>query len=415
MNPEGIAQGRSVIVEFCEGPLALEKHYDVVIAGGGIIGSACAYFLAQDANFTGSIAVIEPDPFYSKAATTLSASSIRQQFSSPINIAISRFGFEFLRQASSALAIEDVEPDIGLVESSYLYLASELGAKALQQNVEVQLTSGVPVTLCNSNNLQLRYPWLNVTDIVAGAFTEQGEGWFDSYQLLMSLKKKAVESGAEYVVSQVKDIGLHNSRKVRGVTLSDGSHIQCEHFVNATGTNGRAIASKLDIEIPVFPRMRCVYVFKCKAPIGDCPLVIDPSGLWFRPEGSQFICGLPPSPDNNVEATDFVVDHELFEDRIWPLLANRVPDFNEIKLTNSWAGHYDYNTFDQNAIVGPHPEIENFIFANGFSGHGLQQAPAIGRGISEYITYGHYRSLDLSPLSFNRLVNNLPLIEANII
>lgn len=393
----------------------MEKYYDVVIAGGGIIGSACAYFLAQDANFTGSIAVIEPDPSYSKAATTLSASSIRQQFSSPINIAISRFGFEFLRQASSTLAVDDVEPEIGLVESSYLYLATELGAKGLQQNVELQLTAGVPVNFCDSNSLQLRYPWLNVDDIVAGAFTDHGEGWFDSYQLLMSLKKKAVELGAEYVVSRVEDIGLDKAGQVQDVRLADGSRVGCGYFVNSTGTHGRSTAAKLGIEIPVFPRMRCVYVFKSKEPIGNCPLIIDPAGLWFRPEGSQFICGMPASPDNNVEPTDFAVDHQLFENEIWPLLANRVPDFNEIKLTNSWAGHYDYNTFDQNAIVGPHPEIVNFYFANGFSGHGLQQAPAVGRGISEYITYGRYRSLDLSPLSFDRLLNNRPLMEANII
>ncbi len=389
--------------------------FDVVIAGGGIIGSACAFFLARDPNFKGTIAVIEPDPGYQYSATSLSASSIRQQFSTPINIAMSQFGMEFLREASTNLVVHDCNPDIGLIESSYLYLATESGHKTLHENIAIQQKQGVSVKLCKKNELRLRFPWLNVTDVVSGSITDNGEGWFDGYQLLMALRKNARALNVNNIRARVEDISLSDCGQVSGVTLSDNTHIECAYLINAAGTHGRNLSAKVGIEIPVYPRKRCVFVFDCKSKLKKCPLIIDPSGLWFRPEGKQFICSLPPEPDSDVELDDFDVDHNLFEEQIWPLLANRVPDFSTIKVTNFWAGHYDYNTFDQNAIVGPHPVVTNFIHANGFSGHGLQQAPAIGRGISEYITYGQYHTLDLSPLSFNRLIENIPLFESNII
>jgi glycine/D-amino acid oxidase-like deaminating enzyme len=388
---------------------------DVVIAGGGIIGSAVAYFLARDPGFSGTVVVVEPDSSYRYAASALSASSIRQQFSTPINIAISQYGIEFLRDASEILATNDDRPSIGLTESTYLYLATNKGQKILRENIEVQQKFGVPVKSYDPDELRLRFPWLNVSDLVAGSMTESGEGWFDGYQLLMALRKYALAAGVKYIESSVKDINLSRDNQICRIELDDQTQIDCGYLVNAAGTQARSLSAKAGIHIPVYSRKRCVFVFDCKSNIGNCPLVIDPSGLWFRPEGSQFICSIPPKSDPDVEPDDFEVDHKLFEEQIWFLLANRVPDFNAIKVTNYWAGHYDYNTFDQNAFVGPHHQIRNYLFANGFSGHGLQQAPAIGRGISEYIAYGEYRSLDLSPLSYDRFIKGEPLIESNVI
>ena len=145
------------------------------------------------------------------------------------------------------------------------------------------------------------------------------------------------------------------------------------------------------------------------------PLTIDPSGVFFRPEGQFFLAGTTPKPDGEVDVEDFAVMHAEFEDEIWPALAGRVPAFEAIKVVNSWAGHYDYCTLDQNVIVGRHPELENFLLANGFSGHGLQQSPAIGRALSELVIYGGYRTLDLTPLGYERVAANRPFPEASII
>ena len=96
-------------------------------------------------------------------------------------------------------------------------------------------------------------------------------------------------------------------------------------------------------------------------------------------------------------------------------IANRIPAFEAIKVKSEWVGHYAYNTLDQNAIIGPHPIISNFMFINGFSGHGLQQAPAMGRGMSELLIYGKYQNLDLSPFGFDRILNGIPFLEEAII
>lgn len=391
------------------------EHYDILIAGGGAMGSACAYFIASNPAFNGTIAVIEPDAQYRQAASALSASSIRQQFTSPVNIAMSKFGMEFLKAAPERLALRDGNLDISLTESTYLYLATPARLSSMKSRVEGQRNCGVSVQLCTPAELQHRYAWLNVEDLSAGALTTQGEGWFDGYQLLMALRNKARDLGVRYLETRVESLVMANTRQVRSALLADGSEVACDFFVNATGTCARQLSVQAGIDIPVYPRKRCIFVFDAAEPVPNCPLVVDPSGLWFRPEGRRFICGMPPEPDPDVALDDFSVDHGIFEERIWPLLANRVFSFEAIKPGSFWAGHYDYNVFDQNAIIGPHPVVSNFILANGFSGHGLQQAPAVGRGISEQILFGEYRSLDLSALGYDRLSRNEPLLEQNVI
>jgi glycine/D-amino acid oxidase-like deaminating enzyme len=125
--------------------------------------------------------------------------------------------------------------------------------------------------------------------------------------------------------------------------------------------------------------------------------------------------GCAPDNDIAVDYTDFDMDHNIWLDKVWPAIATRIPAFEAVKVMHEWVGHYAYNTLDQNAIIGPHSEIDNFVFVNGFSGHGLQQAPAIGRGVSEFITYGAYRTLDLSPFSYTRIVEEKPLTEKAVI
>jgi glycine/D-amino acid oxidase-like deaminating enzyme len=170
------------------------------------------------------------------------------------------------------------------------------------------------------------------------------------------------------------------------------------------------------IDIPVEPRKRFTYVFSAAKPLEvDLPLTIDPSGVYMRSDGSNYVAGCPPDIDPAVEPDDFEHDHSLWETKVWPAIANRIPQFDAIKLINSWVGHYAFNTFDQNAIIGPHDEVKNFLFANGFSGHGFQQAPAVGRGIAELIVSGGYQTLDLSPFAYSRIPANQPFIEKAVI
>lgn len=393
----------------------MRAEFDVVIAGGGAMGSACAYFLRSIPEFHGSILVVEPDPTYREAASTRSASSIRQQFSTPLNIALSTFGMQFLRDVPRRSAHTGLGQDLGLVESSYLFLATAQGRAALAERVAIQQSASVPVTLHDQPALEVRYPWLNTGDLAAGSDTAGVEGWFDGHALLAALHGANERSGVRYVRDRV--IGFEQSAdgQILAATLQEAGPIACRYAVNSAGTRSRELAARAGVDLPVFARKRSVFVFTCPVPIPNCPLVIDPTGLWFRSERDRFLCGPPSNPDPDVAPDDFGVDLALFETHAWPVLAHRVPAFEAVRMTSAWAGHYDYNTFDQNAFVGPVPGIPNLLLASGFSGHGLQQAPGIGRGLAEYICFGRYRSLDLTSLSYARFLANAPLREVNVI
>jgi glycine/D-amino acid oxidase-like deaminating enzyme len=384
----------------------------VVIAGGGAVGSSCAYHLKSVLEYPGSVLVIEPDPSYREAASTRSASSIRLQFSTPINIELSRYGLQFLRDASPRMPGAG---GFGFVPSTYLYLATPHGGASLEERAAIQRAHSVPVTLHDAAELARRYPWLNTADLWGGCDTTAGEGWFDGYALLASLRAGAEAAGARYVRDRVSGFERSPEGCIAAVVLEGRGVVRCEFAVNAAGTRSAALADIVGIDLPVRPRKRNVFVFTCEARLPPCPLVVDPSGLWFRSERDRFLCGPPSDPDPDVSPDDFEIDHSLFERSAWPALAHRVPAFEAIRMSSAWAGHYDFNTFDQNAFVGPVPGIDNLLLASGFSGHGLQQAPGIGRGLAEHIRFGAYRSLDLTPLGYPRYPANRPLRELNVI
>jgi glycine/D-amino acid oxidase-like deaminating enzyme len=231
---------------------------------------------------------------------------------------------------------------------------------------------------------------------------------------MQGFRKKAVSLGVHYVQARVEK--LHRSgRKIISAELTDGTQISFDKLVNAAGTGASKLAQTADIKLPVEARKRSIFYFTSSAKLENCPMVIDPSGAYFRPEGDGYICGIAPKLEDDVQCHDFIIQHHLFEEVLWPLLAARVPGFEALRLKSSWAGHYDMNTLDQNVILGAHPDIDNLLFANGFSGHGLQHSPAIGRALSELITYGEFRTLDLGAFGWSRVIDNRPYFEANII
>jgi glycine/D-amino acid oxidase-like deaminating enzyme len=386
----------------------------VVIVGGGVIGSSIAYFLrASDPSV--SVTVFERDPSYAKSSSALSAASIRQQFSTPLSIQMSLYGIEFLRNIGGLLEVGGTKPEIELHEGGYLFLATPAGEAILRENHALQRSLGADIDLMASDALKSKFPWLNVEDLSAGAYGVSGEGWFDGYGLVQALRKKAQALGARYVASDVTGIGL-DGRKVTHVLASNGERYACDTLVNAAGAWTRKISEMMGIDIPVFARRRSIFNVSSPARLANAPLLIDPTGVYFRPEGKTYITGTSPSADNDPDDLPLdEVDHAIFDEIIWPTLANRVPEFEALRVENCWSGYYEYNVFDHNAIIGYHPAIENCVFANGYSGHGLQQGPATGRGVSELILTGSYQSLDLSSLSWDRVLENRPIVERNVV
>ncbi|MDQ0468216.1 glycine/D-amino acid oxidase-like deaminating enzyme [Labrys wisconsinensis] len=385
---------------------------DILIVGGAAVGCAAAYFLKAELDFPGSVTVVERDPTYARASTTLSAASIRQQFSTPENIRMSRFGIEIIRDLEERFG---PEASVGFHEGGYLLLASMAGEEVLRANWRVQRAEGADILLLQPQELAARFPWLSVEGIAAGAWGQSGEGWFDAHSLLDLFRKAARKAGAAFVKGEVTGIERSGGR-VTGVTLAGGERIACGTLVDAAGPQAGDVAGLAGIRLPVEPRKRSVFVVRCRTPLPGMPLLVDPGGIYVRPEGDVYICGGAEDERDDPRADgDFEVDYRLYEDVVWPALATQIPAMEELKLVRAWAGHYDYNTLDQNAVIGPHPEVTNFLFANGFSGHGLQQAPAAGRAVAELITAGRFTTLDLTIFGYERVAQNRPVFELNVI
>lgn len=387
-------------------------RYDIVIIGGAIVGSSVAYYLREE-GFSGSIALIERDPQFAHAATTLSMASIRQQFSIPENIRLSQFTLNLFRRLKETFG---TDADIGFREGGYLILAGDAGLPILKANHEAQVAEGADILLEDADQLAKRFSWLSTEGISAGAFGRTGEGWFDAHAMLTLFRKALRDKKVDFIAADVTAIECQGNR-VTGVSLDNGEKLEAGIVVNAAGPNAGKVAALAGLALPVEPRKRNVFVFEAREKYADMPLLVDPSGIYVRPEGSVYLTGgaEPEEGDGPADPADFDVDWPLFEDVIWPTLATRIPAFEAIKATRAWAGHYDYNTLDQNAVIGPHPEVGNFIFANGFSGHGLQQAPAVGKALAELLVHGGYRTVDCSAFGYERVAEGRAFRELNVI
>lgn len=393
--------------------------YDVVIVGGAIMGSSTAWFLTDNADFDGSVLVIERDPSYEFASTTHTNSCIRQQFSTELNVRISQFGAEFIKNLRRYMGNDPRVPELSIRSFGYLYLADdESFADVLRANQKVQLAAGAATELMSAPEIAAAYPFYNVDDVVLGSINRVDEGYWDGATVFDWWRRQARERGVEYVANEVVAMTKNAAgTRVESVTLATGEVVFCGHVVNASGPHAAKTSAMAGIEIPVEPRKRYTWIFKAERPLDvDLPLTIDPSGVHVRENGGgTYLCGGHAEFDPAVAHDDFAMDHGLWERHIWPAIATRIPQFEAIKVQNEWAGHYAMNVFDHNAITGPHPYVTNFVFLNGFSGHGLQQSPAMGRGTAEWLTYGGYRSLDLTPFHFDRISTGAPIPERAVI
>ena len=393
--------------------------YDVVIVGGAIIGSSIAWFLSQQSDFKGRVLVVERDPSYEFASTSRTNSCVRQQFSTEINIRISQFTADYVKNFRKHMGGGDDIPDLVLEAFGYMYLAdNEAFAAQLRVNQALQTSLGAGTKLMTAEQIKAAYPFYHVDDILLGSHNLVDEGYFEGSTMFEWWRRMARQAGVEYIQNEVTGLDIAaDGQSVQSVSLASGEVISCGFMVNAAGPRAAVIADMAGIELPVEPRKRYTWIFSAEQPLDrPLPLTIDPSGIHLRQYGkTDYMAGSPPHIDLAVAFDDFDEDHDIWQDHVWPLIATRIPQFEAIKVTSSWAGHYAYNTLDHNAVLGPHPEVSNFIFANGFSGHGLQQSPAVGRGISEWITHGAWQSLDLSCFSYERIAANEPLIERAVI
>lgn len=393
--------------------------YDVVIIGGAMMGSSTAWFLSNTADFNGSCLVVEMDSSYINTSTAHTNSCMRQQFSNELNVRISQFAADFVKNLREYMGGDTRVPELSIQNYGYMYLAdNDTFAKTLRENQKVQRAAGAETELLTANAIKERYPFYNVDDVLLGSINRKDEGYWDGGTVFDWWRRSAKDNGVEYLTNRAVAMDVDGG-KVRSIILETGEVISCGQVVNASGPRGALTAQMAGIQLPVEPRKRFTWIFSAEQPLDqELPLTIDPSGVHVRQDGPKtYMAGGAPEPGDDVavDPNDFTMDHGRWENHVWPIIATRIPQFETIKVVTEWAGHYAYNTLDQNAVIGAHPEISNFIFLNGFSGHGLQQSPAMGRATAELLIYGDYRSLDMAPFGFERIAAGRSFQEKAII
>lgn len=375
----------------------------VGIVGGGIVGTTIACFL-RDLGYRDRVVVYEPDPTYERTSTFRSAAAIRQQFNLAVNVAMSRFGAAFFADLDARLRRDG--RGISFSSVPYLTLAAKGGFERLREAHARQVQVGADVALLERDELQDLFPWIVTSDLAGATLGRSGEGWFDPRAALIALRDRAISSGATYVASRVVDME-RSDEAIESITTDGGARHRHDWVVDAAGRHAADVARLAGVDLPIESRKRTAFVFSSRRKVPQVVQVVDPTvadrGLYLRPFGTGFMAVTAPPPEDDPEDFGFEPQRRLFDDVVRPALARRVPDFGDVELRDMWAGHYEMNTFDQNAIIGRHRDVSNLVLACGFSGHGVMHAPAAARGTAELITTGWFRRLDLTPFSADRL------------
>ena len=385
--------------------------YDVIIVGGGIMGSATAYYLMKTDPAL-KVAVVERDPSYSRASTTLSMSNVRIQFSLKENILISKFAFEVLQRFEEEMVVEGNKPKIYFHREGNLFLVDRENQETANQALDLQKELGCRVEWWSPKKIKETFPLYEPGKMLGGTYSPD-DGHIDAYAMLMGYRTKARSLGTEYINNEVVEI-MSNSGCVIGVRVASNEHINAKYIINCAGAWSAQLADAAGVKLPVVPVKRQVFTLDTAVkPQGPLPLTVLPSGLYFRTETGGVIL-LGKSMAEDPIGIQFSWDDKRFMEVLWPELAEFVPAFDRLKLIRGWAGLYAVNTLDGNAILGEWPEMKGLYLANGFSGHGLQQAPAVGRYLSELILE-RPPALDLSIFHPDRILENTPLNEVGLV
>jgi glycine/D-amino acid oxidase-like deaminating enzyme len=389
--------------------MAVNNH-DIIIVGGGIMGSACAFNLMKaDAKL--NVAVVEKDPTYARASTALSMANARIQFSLEENIRISQYTLDILEAFENEMTVDDIRPNISYKREGNLFLIDETDRQAAEKAFALQQDLACDIEWWTPDDIKAQYPWYEPGPYIGGTFGPK-DGHFDAYAALMGYKKKAKSLGAQFVEDEVTALITADGR-VNGVRLASGDHRHAGIVINCAGAWAAEVARTAGLTLPVQPVKRQVFVLDTKVKPDVLPLTILPSGLYFRTETGGLIL-LGKSMAEDPVGFNFSWDDKRFMEVLWPELAQFVPAFDTLKLVRGWAGLYAVNTLDGNAILGEWPEVKGLYLANGFSGHGLQQAPAVGRYLMELILERSL-SLDLSIFRPDRILENKPLSEGGLV
>ncbi|KAL2834136.1 FAD dependent oxidoreductase [Aspergillus pseudoustus] len=348
---------------------------------------------------------------------------MRQQFATAINVQIAQYAAHFVKRFGAEFPPDprNVPFTPTIRNFGYLYLSdSSEFTGVLKKDQELQARLGAGTHILSRADVQEKYPFLYTDDLDSASLNLVDEGAFNAWGMVQWLRSTAQGNGVEYIANEVVGAEMEEgTNKVHSIKLRTGQQITVGILVNAAGTRAAAVSKTVGIrDLPVEARRRYTYIFSVDQSLTqDLPLTIDPSGVHLRSYGTKdYLAGCPPvGPDTAVDVGDFSFAENAWEQKILPVISRRVPQFASARVTDSWVGHYDFNTFDHNAIVGPHSRVSNFMFCVGFSGHGSQQGPACGRGIAELIVYGRFQTLDLSVLSFERVIENRPLTERAVI
>ena len=382
--------------------------YDVLIVGGGIMGSSTAFNLVRlDPKL--KVTVIEKDFTYARSSTTLSAANLRTvAFSLKENFLISQRTFEILETFEEDMAVAGQKPSICFRAEGNLFLCDAEGLASARHIFDMHKGLGSNAEWLGPEEIKRRWPLYNTEGVAAGTFGPT-DGHVDAYGLLMAYKTKARSLGVEYLQDEAVSLTVEG-RRVIGARLATGRDLKAGVTVNCAGAWAGPLARTAGVEIPVVPVRRQIFAVDTQVkPEHPLPLTFHPSGLYLRSEsGGLILCGR--SLDQDPVAFDFNWERERFMDVIWPELAAFVPAFESLKLIRGWAGLYEVNTLDHNAVIGPWPELEGFYLCNGFSGHGLMQGPAVGQYVAECIT-GRTPTLDLSVFIPERIPTRCPIGE----
>ncbi|RYG73469.1 FAD-binding oxidoreductase [Lentibacillus lipolyticus] len=386
------------------------KKTDIIIVGGGVVGSSIAFNLLQD-GYEGSITIFEKDKIYEFASTPRSAGGLRQLFTTAVNIQLSRYGLQKYKTFPEDMAVNGEKAEIDFKQRGYLFLAKNENMEQLQQQLQLQQKYGVPAELLAKEELQSVIPELVIDDLQGGLYCSE-DGYLDPYSVMQGYVRKTKQLGGAYVYEEVEEI-LTERGKATGVRLKSGEEYHAPIVINCAGPWAPELSEKIGLPLPIVPLKRQIIQFDVAEPLENyLPLTIDPSGVYFRHEGNALITGFSEKIKPGI---DFRWNRSFFEEQLWPILAERIPNFERAKINRGWAGIYSHNTKDQNAIIGKHPQLDGYYMACGFSGHGMQQAPGVGKGLSELIRKGRYETLDLSPLRFERFARNDLVIEGAVV
>ncbi|MEC5426046.1 FAD-binding oxidoreductase [Virgibacillus sp. C22-A2] len=388
----------------------MSKKTDIIIIGGGVIGSSIAFNLLND-GYNGSISIFEKDNIYEFSSTPRSAGGIRQLFTTAINIQISRYSLKKYMTFSHDMAIGNEAAKIDFKQHGYLFLSKSENMEQLDKQNRLQKSFGVPSELLSREDLLSIIPELNIEDLSGGLFCQE-DGYLDPYSVMQGYIRKAKQLGASYINEEVESI-ITEGQNISGVQLANGDTYKAPIVINCAGPWAPELSSKIGMPIPVVPLKRQIIQFDIAEELTcDLPLTVDPTGVYFRHEGKTLISGFSEEVKPGI---DFRWKRSFFLDQLWPVLSHRIPNFERAKILTGWAGMYSYNTVDQNAIIGEHPRLNGYYLACGFSGHGMQQAPAVGKGLSELVLKGRYETIDLAPLRFERFDEKELIIEGAIV